>query len=245
MSQSQQALRFPHLILPMLAAGLMLAACNQKEKSETSAAGNITPPWDSPAFAPKRLDSLVYAGPESLFTVFPVIARLDSLMGDRKDWKIDPKALDTLRLAQLFDTGFVFPQTPEASMPYAYDESYRDDTLYRNAYGIGLFTQDHPCATTYVLSDQFLHPARWLKAGLTQADVVGALGRPTFWLGDTATAVLRYRSSHLEGVVPTEEESDSALNLGAAPTPIFEAANFYFLEDSLFAAVLLKSRPCH
>jgi hypothetical protein len=228
------------LVLPL--AFLALLGCQVKDKPEKSlSSGSMNPPWNAPEFTPKRLDGYKYAGPESLFAVFRDIARLDSVVGDRKDVKIDPKAADTLRVGQLFDTAFVFPQTPQATMPYAYDDSYRDDTLYRNAYGNGLFTQDHPCAVTYVLSDGFMHPAQWLKAGLTQAELVGALGRPAYWQGDTSEAVLRYLSQHME---TPPAPADSAVK-AADPYPVYEGANFYFTADSLFAAVLQRSQPCH
>lgn len=237
------------VLLSLSVATLALSACQVREKTDKPlSGGGLNPPWDSPAFTPKALEGYVYAGPESLFAVFPAIARLDSQFGDRSAWKPDEKAIDTLRLRHLLDTGFAFPASPEAAMAYAYDDSYRDDTLFRNAYAHGLFTQDHPCAVTWVLSGSFLHPAKWLKAGLKQADVVGALGRPTYWQGDTADAVLRYLARYPEGGAPAEpsdEDADTAVNAGAAPREIYEGANFYFQADSLFAAVLQRSQPCH
>lgn len=228
-------------LLPWLAAAVLIA-CQAKDKSEkTLSSGSMNPPWNAPEFTPKAVEGRAPAASDSLFAVFKEIARLDSAAGDPKTWKADSTAADTLRLAQLFDTAFVFPQSPTATMPYAYDDTYRDDTLYRSAFGNGLFTQDHPCAETYVLSDGFLHPAQWLKAGLTQAEMVGALGRPAYWQGDTADAVLRYLSKHME---TPPAPADSAVKPGD-PYAVYEGANFYFLGDSLFAAVLQKSRPCH
>jgi hypothetical protein len=228
--------------LAALAALLFLCGCLVKDKSDKPLKnGGLTPPWDPARFQPKRLEGYAYTGPESLFTVFTAIGRLDSLAGDPKQWKPDPDAVDTLRISQLFDTGFVFPQNPEAVMPYGYDDSFRDDTLYRNFYGNGLFIQDHPCATTYVLSGQFLHPARWLRTGLKEKDIIAALGKPLYG----QEGVLRYLSHH-PGPVPPRKEDDT---ISTAPDysayEIFEGVNFYFQSDSLFATVLQKSQPCH
>jgi hypothetical protein len=223
-------------------AALLLCGCLVKEKTDKPlASGGITPPWDPAKFTPKRLEGYAYAGPESSFAVFKDIARLDSLSGDPKNWKPDAAAADTLRIGQLFDTAFVWPQNPEAIMPYGYDDSFRDDTLYRNFYGNGLFTQDHPCATTYVLSGQFLHPAKWLRTGLKKSDILDALGAPMF----RQDAVLRYLSHH-PGPPPEKEEGDTlSTTADYSAFEIFEGVNFYFQADSLFAAVLQKSQPCH
>jgi hypothetical protein len=149
----------------------------------------------------------------------------------------------------MLDSAFVFPPSPVASIPYAYDDSYRDDTLYRHFYGNGLFTQDHPCAETFVVTDPFLHPARWLKAGLKQAEIVNALGAPAF----AQQGVLRYFHRR---AAPEAAPADGTPASGAeaASTPakseydlhaVMEGVNFYFRADSLFAAVLHRSQPCH
>ena len=196
--------------------------------------GGLIPPWDTVHFVPKRLEGFVYPGPESLFAVFRNIARIDSQAGDSKLARFDADGVDTVRIYQLFDTGFVFPQLPEASMPYAYDDSFRDDTLYRSAYGNGLFIQDHPCANTYVLSGQFLHPARWLKAGMKEQQLVEALGQP----GMRGPGVLRYLS-HWAPPFPDDGKSEYQ------SFDVYEGTHLYFLHDSLFAAVLQRSQPCH
>ncbi|MEO7427198.1 MAG: hypothetical protein ABI036_18565 [Fibrobacteria bacterium] len=226
------------------AALFILCGCLAKEKAgKPLAAGGIAPPWDPAKFTPKRLEGYAYPGPESLFTLFGEIAHLDSMAGDPKDWHPDPEAVDTLGLAQLFDTAFTFPQNPEASMPYGYDDSFRDDTLFRNAYGNGLYTLDHPCAAIYVLSGQFLHPAKWLRNGLKAGEILAALGTPAY----KQEGVLRYLSRHAPAA-PDSSEGDTA-GSGSAPPPalydVYEGANFYFKADSLFAAVLQKSQPCH
>jgi hypothetical protein len=228
----------------------ILCGCLAKEKAgKPLAAGGIAPPWDPAKFTPKRLEGYAYPGPESLFTLFGEIARLDSMAGDPKDWHPDPEAVDTLGLAQLFDTAFTFPQNPEASMPYGYDDSFRDDTLFRHAYGNGLYTLDHPCAAIYVLSGQFLHPAKWLRNGLKTGEILAALGTPAY----RQEGVLRYLSRHAPvapaaPAAPEPSEGDSAES-GSLSQPglyaVYEGANFYFKADSLFAAVLQKSQPCH
>jgi len=163
------------------------------------------------------------------------------LGGEPKTWKPIRGAVDTLRVSQMFDTGFVFPQNPESVMPYGYDDSFRDDTLYRTFYGNGLFTQDHPCAATYILSGQFLHPARWVKTGMKQDDIIAALGNPLY----RQNGVLRYLSHHPFHAPPTGEADSSSTAREYIGYEVFEGVNFYFHGDSLFAAVLQKSRPCH
>lgn len=237
---------YRHKPAAAVCAAAILCGCLVKERSEKPVQGGITPPWYPAHFSPRRLEGFAYAGPESLFTVFRKISRLDSLSGDPKDWKADPEAVDTLRIGQMVDTGFVFPENPEAMMPYGYDDSFRDDTVYRNAYGSGLFTQDQPCADTYVLSGNFLHPAKWLRSGLNQEYILGTLGKPAF----RHEGVLRYLHHAPAAVPPPDAEASAAEDTPPAPSPeasleAFEGINFYFERDSLFAAVLQKSRPCH
>lgn len=224
-------------------AALVLGACMVKDKSEKSAAkGGMVPPWDPAKFTPKRLDRLdVNDTSRAAFAIFDTLAALDSLAGDPKGWKPGKGAVDTLKIGDLFDTAFVFPQNADAEVPYAYDDSFRDDTLWRSAYGNGLFTQDHPCALNYVLTGQFMHPAKWLKAGLHKSDIVEALGKPLY----EEPSVLRYLSKHA-GPVP-ERNPDDTLSTGAdySAYDVYEGVNLYFANDSLFAAVLQKSQPCH
>lgn len=221
------------------AAVLALCGCLMKERPEKPAAAALMPPWDPSRFAPKQVEASPDTG--HVFAVFDSIARIDSLAGDPKGWKAEEGAVDTLRIEHLFDTAFVFPRNPEASIPYAYDDSYRDDTLWRNSYGNGLFTQDHPCAANYVLSGEFLHPAKWLKTGLSGEDIVRALGNPSY----RQPGVLRYLSKH-PGPEPERAPVDT-LSTAAdySSYDIYEGVNLYFERDSLFAAVLQKSGPCH
>lgn len=218
-------------LLPLL---LALASCSKdEERSKALEKGALNPPWDSPSFTPRELEGMEAADKDSTFFLFNVIGMIDSLSGDRKTWSLQSDAVDTVTLAQMLDTGFVFPQSPAASLPYAYDDSYRDDTLYRHAYGNGLFTQDHPCAATYVLGEPFLHPAKWLKAGLKEEEIIQALGTPAF----RQRGVLRYFSVH--------SPAPAADTAAHAEPDVYEGVNFYFLKDSLFAAVLHRSQPCH
>lgn len=230
-------------------AVLALAGCLAKDRSgKNLRSGGMIPPWDSAHFTPKKLEGYVSPVPDSVFAVFRDIAAIDSQSGNHKDWKADPDAVDTLRINQVFDTGFIFPPNPEAAMAYGYDDSFRDDTLFRYAYGNGLFTQDHPCATTIVLSGQFLHPARWLRTGLKADQIVEALGKPLYRQPD----VLRYLSHHpgTTSAAPKDDSAKDGPDSAAAATDynayeIFEGVNFYFRSDSLFAAVLQRSQPCH
>jgi hypothetical protein len=133
--------------------------------------------------------------------------------------------VDTLRVHHLFDTGFVFPPRYEASMPYAYDNFYRDDTLFRKAYGNGLLEQEHPCIESWVLSESFPHPAKWLRAGLTREEIETSLGEPTM----RSPLQIRYRW-----------HSRAAENGGDSQ----ESMRFYFENDSLYAVLLQRSKPC-
>lgn len=237
-----RALQIPAAIITAsLALVLALAGCSKEDKhGKELQSGALNPPWDSPAFTPRELENLGFDRPDSLFFVFQVIGMIDSLGGDRKSWTVAENAVDTLTLDQVFDSAFVFPPTPVASIPYAYDDSYRDDTLYRHYYGNGLFTQDHPCAETFVVTDPFLHPARWLKAGLTQAEIIHAMGTPAF----SQQGVLRYfhkRPAPEAAPATDSTAAQSEYELHA----VMEGMNFYFRTDSLFAAVLHRSRPCH
>ena len=120
-----------HPSFKILAAATVLAlfGCLAKDRSgKNLGTAGMTPPWDSAHFTPKRLDGYVPPIPDSVFSVFRDIAAIDSQSGDHKDWKANPEAVDTLRIHQLFDTSFIFPQNPEATMAYGYDDSFRDDT---------------------------------------------------------------------------------------------------------------------
>lgn len=228
--------------LSLAVLAVALAGCLVKEKHEKPlTTGAMVPPWDPAKFAPKHLEGFNYPDTSGTFAVFDSIARLDSLAGDPKTWRTEKDPVDTLRIGHMLDTGFVFPQNPEAIMPYGYDDSFRDDTLYRNAFGNGLFTQDHPCATNFVLTGNFLHPARWLKKGLRAEDITTALGTPLY----RHPGVLRYLSKR-PGPKP-EPNPEDTLSTAAdySVFDIFEGVNLYFKEDSLFAAVLQKSQPCH
>jgi hypothetical protein len=223
-------------------AFLILSGCMVKDKSGNGLrSGDLTPPWDSTHFNPQRLEGYVYPGPESTFSVFGKIAKLDSLCGNHAEWKADPKAMDTLRINQLYDTGFLFPENPEATMAYGFDDTFRDDTLYRKAFGNGLFTQDNPCAATTILSGEFLHPAKWLRAGLTKNEVVQAMGTPLY----NQTGVLRYFARHKNATASSPSQDSTTNSSGSASFDVFEGANLYFQGDSLFAAMLQKSQPCH
>lgn len=230
----------------LTAAGLLLviAACSREdEKSKALEKGALHPPWDSPSFTPRELEGGDFDRPESTFFVFQVIGMIDSLGGKRDTWKVEEGAVDTITLAMMFDSAFVFPASPQASLPYAYDDSYRDDTLYRHHYGNGLFTQDHPCAETFLLTDPFLHPARWLRAGLKQEEIRNALGTPSF----IQQGVLRYFSRREPATPAPAPGADSSTHIPGEyeAHEVLEGVNFYFMKDSLFAAVLHRSRPCH
>lgn len=212
-------------------SALVLLGCLSKDRTNaTLGSDGLTPPWDSTHFAAKQLVGYMGQASDSQFSIFKTITNIDSQLSVQKKWDADPDAIDTVKGSQIFDTSFVYPLNSVATMAFGYDDSFRDDTLFRYDYGNGLFTQDNPCAKTTILSGQFLHPARWLRSGLKSEEIISALGTPLYNQGK----VLRYLSQHLEKA-PTD----------SIPTKIFEAVNFYFQEDSLFAAVIQHSQPCH
>jgi hypothetical protein len=222
-------------------AALCLGACLIKEKPEKPAAAALVPPWDPAKFSPKSLEGPAVPDSQGAFAIFDSLASMDGAAGDPAAWKPEKDAIDTLRIDDLFDTGFVFPQNPEASRPYAYDDSFRDDTLWRHAYGNGLYTQDHPCALDYVLAGQFLHPAKWLKRGLREQDILASLGTPMF----RHPGVLRYLSRHAGPRPEGNPQDTSSTAVDYSAYDVYEGVNLYFAQDSLFAAVLQKSQPCH
>jgi hypothetical protein len=228
------------LRIALACAAFALCGCLIKEKAEKPAAAALVPPWDPAKFAPKKLDGVPAPDSQSAFALFDSLARIDSLAGDPQGWTPAKDAVDTLGIDDLFDTAFVFPQNPDSSLPYAYDDSFRDDTLWRHAYGNGLYTQDHPCALEYVLAGQFLHPAKWLKRGLGQEAIVAALGNPLY----RQPGALRYLSKH-RGPLPARGAGDSSTAIDSSAFDVYEGVNLYFAKDSLFAAVLQKSAPCH
>jgi hypothetical protein len=220
---------------------IALCACLIKDRPEKPVAAALVPPWDPAKFTPQGLDGPSAPDSQGVFAIFDTLARIDSLAGATAGWKPEPGAIETLRIDDVFDTGFVFPQNPDASVPYGYDDSFRDDTLWRASFGNGLYTQDHPCALNYVLTGQFLHPAKWLKRGLREQDILASLGTPMF----RHPGVLRYLSKH-PGPRPEgnpQDTLDTAADYSAFD--VFEGVNLYFTQDSLFAAVLQKSQPCH
>lgn len=207
---------------------VLLGGCLQKEKSKPIPKSWVAP-WDSGQHAPRSLTDFHYEGPESLFTVFRKMEVADSLVLASKDTVKPENPTDTLRIYDLFDTGFVFPAQPEATRPYAYDDAYRDDTLFRKFYGGGLYEQENPCVETYVLSGEFLHPAKWLRAGMQEEDLIAALGVPQV----KHPTQLRY----LWHSKPEDKsEGDSLIH--------YESVRFYFEKDSLYAALLQQSKPC-
>jgi hypothetical protein len=230
------------LIFANLLFSIVLCACMVKEKSSaTLHTDGLIPPWDSAYFNPRSLTGYIHKDPESTFTLFNAIARLDSMAGSQSSWTAQPEANDSLRLSQMVDTGFVFPQNPEAIMPYAYDDSFRDDTLFRYAFGNGMFTVDHPCASIIVFSGKFLHPAKWLRNGLTVKEIIQAIGKPRY----QQPGILRYLTK-VPGARPATHPDDTLSTAADYNTfDIFEGITLYFAHDSLFAAVLQRSQPCH
>jgi hypothetical protein len=218
-------------------ATLALAGCLAKEKHQD--AKRFSPPWDQGQEPLHQLEGYVKDGPDSLFEVFEEMARIDSGAGPRQGWTYEPGSPDTLRVHHLVDTSFSFPEKPLDTYAFAYDETYRDDTLFRKAYGNGLFIEEHPCADVWVVSDPFMHPVRWLTKGMTQDEILNNMGPPS--LKHKGALRYLYRDQpEIDGLASPDGE--------APPLSEFqrvEGAHFYFNETGLFAAVFQRSRPCH
>ncbi len=214
------------LALALALAGTM--ACLAKTRG--GKAPTWKAPWESGLSVPRPLRGLKPQPSDSLFAVFRKLEAADSAAASEKDSAIFQRAPDSLRVHQIFDTNFVFPPKPLAATPYAFDAAYRDDTLFRKAYGNGLFDQEHPCIETHVLSGDFPHPAKWLRSGLRKRDIVLNLGLPRMM--DSCKIRYQWHST------PAEDKAwgDSL--------PRYEAVRLYFERDSLYAALLQRSKPC-
>jgi len=208
---------------------LLLWGCLVKDKGAKTSA-TWTPPWDSAQKAPRALTGKPGLASDSFFLIFPMMERIDSLVAVSPERVFPKNSIDTLRMNHLFDTGFVFPTKTEASIPYAYDDYYRDDTLFRKYYGFGLYEQEHPCVETYVLSGTFQHPSHWLKSGLHEEEIISSLGTPAM----RHPLELRY----LWQAVPAKTTQSDTLGQ-------FESIRLYFEADSLYAALLQRSKPCY
>jgi hypothetical protein len=220
------------LLLPLFMWG-----CLAKEKRRE--VKTYTPPWDNGREVLQELEGYAPSDSDTVFTVFREMARIDSLAGPRQQWQYEPNSPDTLRVHHLIDTAFDFPEKAEGRQAFAYDETYRDDTLFRLAYGNGLFIEEHPCTDVWIATPPFMHPTRWLRAGMSEKDVIKAMGTPSL-RHENALRYLYRDDAHVGG--PTS--SDSSL----APLADFqhiEGIHFYFKNGGLFAAVFQRGRACH
>jgi hypothetical protein len=224
--------RQTHSLLLLTMAFFLLWGCLAKEKHHD--AKTYTPPWDNGREVLQELEGYVHAGSDTLFQVFQEMASIDSQAGPRQQWKYEPNSPDTLRVHHLIDTAFVFPEKAEGRYAFAYDETYRDDTLFRLAYGNGLYIEEHPCTDVWVATAPFVHPIRWLRSGMSEKDVLQAMGTPSL----RHVHALRYLyrdEAHAGGPTP----SDSSM----APLADFqhiEGIHFYFKNGGLFAAVFQR-----
>ncbi len=216
-----------------LLGGLSLVACMTKDKQGQGQ--RVAPPWDNGQETLLQLEGYARSGSDTLFQIFKTIESIDSAAGPRQQWQYEPGSPDTLRVQHLVDTNFVFPDQAADVYAYAYDETYRDDTLFRLAYGNGLYTEEHPCAEVWIITTPFIHPVRWLKAGMSEQDIEGTMGRPSL----RHPGALRY-------LYRDDPEVDIAGGGDKIPREQrVEGVHFYFQQDSLFAAVFQRSRPCH
>ncbi len=210
------------LILPLLFWG-----CLEKDKLGKSS-DSWLPGWDTTLSVPSQIPDSGSLLLDSVFEVFAKMEKTDSMIKASKELVYPKNPEDTLRIHHLFDSGFVFPQNPDFIRPFAFDHVYREDTLFRKSYGNGLFVQEHPCVTSWILSEQFPHPAKWMREGLHQAEIVTNLGTP--WSIHPQEIIYRWVS---------HEKPKSSLEIEYK-----EAMRFYFEKDSLFAVLLQKPKPC-
>ena len=221
--------RLVFLFLPILTAGL-LAHAGGSDRAR-SAYFQSPPPWESPRISLTPLENFQYQGPESLFTVFQKIGKADTEADTSGETLFPIGATDSVRIGWLFDTSFVFPGHVRATMPFAYDRMFSRDTLYRRAYGNGLFTEEYPCADTYVLAGDLQHPAEMLRRGMKEDEVVGALGIPSM----RSRSQICYRWC---------SQSGHFLRFTASKAR-YESVRCYFENDSLYAIKLRKSGHCY
>jgi len=206
------------------------------QSKDTARSGErFTPPWESDQETLLRLPGHEASPSDSAFGVFAEMAAIDSAAGPRRLWTYEMGSLDTLRVGHLVDTQFVFPEQPMALQAYAYDETYRDDTLFRAAYGNGLYVENHPCAEVWVFTAPFMHPVQWLRSGMSRDEIEKSMGTPS----------LRHQQA-IRYLYRDEPDSDARPSGSDLPAPLkVEGIHFYFHHDSLFAAVFQRSRPCH
>lgn len=216
---------------------LLLFGCLTREKRH--AGKTYTPPWDNGREVLQQLEGYVHEGSDSMFQVFKEMARIDSAAGPRQQWKYEPNSPDSLRVHNLIDTGFEFPETSEESYAYAYDETYRDDTLFRLAYGNGLFVEEHPCTDVWIATSPFVHPIRWLRTGMSQESVIQAMGLPS--LKHQNALRYLYRDEGAKDALSSSENSMAPLS----DFQHIEGVHFYFKNEGLFAAVFQRGRACH
>ena len=221
--------RFLGLSFSVLVAG-SFAHAGSPDKAK-AAYFQSRPPWESPKITLTPLQDFHYQGPESLFTVFEKMGKADSDADTSGETLFPVAATDSIRIGDLFDTGFVFPRHVRATMPFAFDRMFSRDTLYRRAYGNGLFTEEYPCADTYVLAGDLQHPAEMLRTGMKQEEVVGVLGIPAM----KSRSQICYRWCSQPGRM---------LRFGISKAR-YESIRCYFENDSLYAIKLRKSSNCY
>jgi hypothetical protein len=211
-----------------LGALFIWTSCLEKEK-DTPALGSsaLLPAWDSNQYRPQALKDYGTQSEDPVFGIFSKIERAESLS---QALHTTPRvnAIDSLRWHHLVDTSFRWPPHPKFFRPYAYDGQYRMDTLFRKSYGLGLFVQEHPCVETWLLSQPFNHPTFWLKPGMRQEEILKSIGTPQTL---TPHLISYYGKDSLDPVTAETEER-------------YYGIKFFFQSDSLFAAMLQRSKGC-
>jgi hypothetical protein len=227
------SLKVATAFMPSLFMAFVFNGCLTKEKH--SKGDRINPPWENGQENLQKLEANSPAESDSTFQIFQQMATIDSEAGPKQKWTYEAGSPDTLRVFNLVDTGFIFPEKPLQTYAYAYDDTYRDDTLFRKAYGNGLYTEDHPCANVWIVSPPFIHPVRWLIAGMTSQDIETAMGPPSLRHPNAMRYFYRDMPTNTRKKSSTDDPEEQNI----------EGIHFYFKRDSLFAAVFQKSRSCH
>lgn len=227
-------LRIPSVIASIVLGAWLASGCQLDKKEDEIETGSLEREWRSHLV---RLDGRIDKDADSAFAVFRDMQAVDSLAADPALHPAGEEAVSVFSPDQLLDTLFRFPRDPRVRQAYSLPEAGSPDTLYRKAYGNGLFVEDRPCREAIVLSENFLHPARWIRSGLKPADIEANLGTAS----RKGEGFLLYRMprSGRSPLLRTGARSPSSEGRGA-----YTSAQFYFKEDSLFAAVLERGSAC-
>lgn len=189
------------------------------------------PAWSSSNIFIKGLRDYRVGTGENSFAVFDKMEKADNEADISEDTEYPENVSGSIRIRDIYDPAFIFPSRSRASTPYAVDRYYSRDTLYRESFGNGLFTEEFPCSITRVITGQLQYPAMMLRPGMTVMEVINALGIPD--MKHRSTICYRWCSAKKR---PAATENSSELR--------YESIRCYFENDSLYAIKVRQSRKC-